>query len=59
VLFPVGVSDTQLAHQEWLTATRKTRDEWVIAAKQAQIKLKPFMAIADETYRLYSRLREA
>jgi uncharacterized protein len=57
VLFPVEAPERELTRQEWLTATRKAPDEWVIAGQSARIKLKPFMAIGDQTYRLYSRLR--
>jgi DUF1680 family protein len=56
VLFPVEAPDTQLTRQEWLTAKRTDPNEWVVATKRAQINLKPFMAITDQTYRLYSRL---
>jgi DUF1680 family protein len=57
VLFPVAAPDTQLTRQELLAATRRSPDEWAVTAKDAQISLKPFMAIEDQTYRLYSKLR--
>ena len=59
VLFPIEAPTTPLSREEWLSAKPVSRDEWVVATKDARIRLKPFMSIGDETYRLYNRLREA
>jgi hypothetical protein len=56
-LFPVGARETSLTRQEWLTAARRAPDEWVVTSKRAEITLRPFMAITDQPYRLYSQLR--
>ena len=54
VLFPVEAPETPLTRQEWLAATRVAPDEWAVAGKRAQLELRPFMAITDQRYRLYS-----
>ena len=56
VLFPVQAPETPLTRQEWLSAARRAPDEWVVAGKRAQITLRPFMSITDQSYRLYNRL---
>jgi hypothetical protein len=58
VLFPVEAPETPLTREQWLSATRGTTGEWSVAAGDSRIRLKPFMAIGDETYRLYSRLKQ-
>jgi len=57
-LLPIEASATPLSREEWLSAKPASRDEWIVTAKDERIRLKPFMSIGDETYRLYNRLRE-
>jgi DUF1680 family protein len=56
VLFPIDAPDTRLTRDDWLSAKRESENEWLVVAKGARIRLKPFMAITDETYRLYNLL---
>lgn len=56
VLFPVGDADAPLSRAELLSA-RGDADGWTIAATDRHVRLKTFAAIADEPYRLYTRLR--
>ena len=61
VLFPVNDSghDSGLAltREDWLGATAQTPDTWVVHTADRTVTLKPFTAITDETYRLYSPVR--
>ena len=56
VLFPVGDSGPALARADYLSATAETPDTWTVHAADRTVTLKPFTAITDETYRLYSPL---
>jgi DUF1680 family protein len=55
-LYPIGTGATQPTRSELLAAARSGPHEWTIRVEGAQVKLKPFMTIGDEDYRLYSRL---
>jgi DUF1680 family protein len=59
VLFPVNDSGPALAREDYLAATAQTPDTWTVHAADRTVTLKPFMAITDETYRLYSPLKSA
>jgi len=48
-----------LSREEWVSAKPVSRDEWIVTAKDARIRLGPFMSIGDETCRLCSRLCES
>jgi DUF1680 family protein len=56
VLFPVGDDAGQLSRSELMSA-RRDGEGWTIAAADRKVRLKPFAAIGDEQYRLYTRLR--
>lgn len=56
VLFPIAAPETPLPKDVWLSATQRTSDTWTVATDSGEIQLKPFMAITDETYRLYNRI---
>lgn len=58
-LFPVNASDTPLRADQWLGARRKGDREWAVQSTAVPIRLRPFMAITNETYRLYNRLVSA
>jgi hypothetical protein len=55
-LFAIGTGDKQFTRQQLLAASRESASEWVVAHKDGPVRLKPFMAIDDETYRLYQQL---
>jgi hypothetical protein len=55
-LYPIGAGATQPTRSELLAAARSGPYEWTIVVEGAQVKLKPFMTIGGESYRLYSRL---
>jgi DUF1680 family protein len=57
-LFPIDAPEAPLSRAQWLSARREGEDEWGISMKGVRIRLKPFMAIGDETYRLYNRLSD-
>jgi len=59
VLFPTNDSGPPLTRADWLGATAQTPDTWVVHTADRTVTLKPFMAITDETYRLYSPLKTA
>ncbi len=59
VLFPVADSGPPLTREDWLGATAQTPDTWMVHAADRTVTLKPFTAIGDETYRLYSPLKTA
>ncbi|MBI1684991.1 beta-L-arabinofuranosidase domain-containing protein [Caulobacter hibisci] len=50
-LFPLGHGEVKLTRAQWLSA-RQQGAEW----RAGNVAFKPFMAIGDETYRLYGRL---
>ena len=56
VLFPVEAPDVPVTRAELSAASRKSSREWQVSAGGAAFRLKPFPAIAGESYRLYSRL---
>ena len=56
VLFPVGDGAAQLTQAELLSASG-SGDAWTIKASDREVRLMPFAAIHDETYRLYSVLK--
>ncbi|WKL56707.1 glycoside hydrolase family 127 protein [Asticcacaulis sp. ZE23SCel15] len=55
-LFPINAPETPLPRETWLKATRSTPDSWSVATIAGAITLKPFIAITNETYRLYNPL---
>ena len=61
VLFPIRPTNTSseapMPAATWLAAERRTTDTWGVATPGGEIVLKPFMAISNETYRLYSRVK--
>jgi DUF1680 family protein len=59
VLFPINDAGPPLTREDWLGAQAQTPDTWVVHATDRTVTLKPFMAITDETYRLYSPLKTA
>ncbi len=59
VLFPINDTGPALAREDWLGAQAQTPDTWVVHATDRTVTLKPFMAITDETYRLYNPLKTA
>lgn len=54
VLFPIEPADLQFTREEWLRAV--PGDAWSVSSARGTMKLKPFMNIGNEHYRLYSRL---
>lgn len=56
VLLPVGSSTAQPDRAAWLAAQRRGPAEWAVRSSSGDLSLKPFMAIQDETYRLYSQI---
>jgi hypothetical protein len=54
VLFPISGESSKPTRQEWLSASRQNEATWLVHAQTGDIALKPFSAIQDETYRLYS-----
>jgi len=56
VLFPIDPQETRLDRAQWLSARRRGPTEWVASSVAGDVVLKPFMAIGDERYRLYSTL---
>ena len=56
VLFPVADGAAPLTRDELLSASGGD-DAWTITASDRSVQLKPFPAIGDETYRLYTPLR--
>lgn len=56
VLMPVGGSAAKPDRAAWLAARRQRADEWVVRSPEGDLVLKPFMAIQDEPYRLYSEI---
>ena len=56
VLMPVGASKAKPNRAEWLAARRREGHEWVVRAADGEMVLKPFMAIGDEPYRVYSEV---
>lgn len=54
VLLPVGGSTAKPDRASWLAAQRRGPSEWAVRSPGGDLILKPFMAIQDETYRLYS-----
>lgn len=56
VLFPLASDEGALPRAALLQASRAGRTEWTVRGPDGTIRLKPFMAIGDERYRLYSRV---
>ncbi len=56
VLFPIAAPDSVLPRDAWLGAKRIAPEEWTVTADTSPIRLKPFMAIGSETYRLYNHV---
>lgn len=56
VLMPVGGSKAKPDRKAWLAAQRRTDQEWVVHVADGEIVLRPFMAIQDEPYRVYSQV---
>jgi hypothetical protein len=57
VLFPVEAPDEPLTRADLLAARVHTGDEWSAKTAKGDLRFKPFAAISNESYRLYSRLR--
>ena len=55
-LFPIEAGDRQFPTEAWLDAERTGSDTWLARHEGQEIRLKPFMSITDETYRLYNEL---
>ena len=55
-LFPIDRMEIPLRADQWLGARRRGQREWSVNSTAVPIRLLPFMAITNETYRLYSRL---
>lgn len=55
-LFPINAYDIPLRADQWLGARRRGQREWSVNSTAVPIRLQPFMAITNETYRLYNRL---
>jgi DUF1680 family protein len=58
-LFPIDRMEIPLRADQWLGARRRGQREWSVNSTAVPIRLLPFMAITNETYRLYSRLATA
>jgi DUF1680 family protein len=58
VLFPIAAGDAPVTAEALLAARREGRDLWRMETPAGPVALKPFPAIADETYRTYSRLTD-
>jgi len=56
VLFPIDAPDEALDPAVWHAVTRSGPEDWCVQTPSGAVQLKPFMAISDETYRLYSRV---
>lgn len=56
VLLPVEAGDGPLQRQAALAATRTGTEEWTLHGPDGPVRLKPFMSIEQEAYRLYSRV---
>lgn len=56
VLMPVGGSPARPNRAAWLAAQQRGDQEWVVRSPEGDLLLKPFMAIQDETYRVYSEI---
>ncbi|MDC7677180.1 beta-L-arabinofuranosidase domain-containing protein [Asticcacaulis machinosus] len=57
VLFPIEAPETPLTAATWLKTARVSPEIWSVNTPQGDIALKPFMAITNETYRLYNHVR--
>lgn len=55
-LFPIAAADTILTKENLLSVDRVSAREWRTKGLEHDFNLKPFVAITDETYRLYSRI---
>ncbi len=57
VLFPIDAAKVNFTREQLLNAKRQSESEWVVVnSSQGTVKLKPFMHIKDENYRLYSKV---
>lgn len=57
VLFPVEAGDAPVSREALLQARRTGEREWTADGPAGPFRLLPFMAIGEETYRLYSRVQ--
>ncbi len=55
-LLPIEAAQVALSREQLLSVRRRSGFDWVITTKEGEIRLKPFMFIADEHYRLYNNL---
>jgi len=55
-LFPISAPDTAFTADIWRAAQRQSAESWRVATPEGELTLKPFLAITDETYRLYNRI---
>ncbi|MEN0036670.1 MAG: beta-L-arabinofuranosidase domain-containing protein [Cellvibrio sp.] len=56
VLFPTNAPNNTYTAEQLLSAARNTNAEWIIKLDKQEVRLKPFMAITDEKYRLYNKV---
>ncbi|MYN24900.1 beta-L-arabinofuranosidase domain-containing protein [Duganella levis] len=56
VLLPLLPAPERMRREELLNVQRVAQSTWQVATASGPFQLKPFMAIGDESYRLYSRL---
>ena len=56
VLMPVGGSTAKPNRAAWLAAQRQGPHDWVVRSQDGDLVLRPFMAIQDEPYRVYSEI---
>lgn len=59
VLFPTNAPNKTYTAEQLLSANRSATSEWTIKIDKQEVRLKPFMAITDEKYRLYNKVNLA
>lgn len=55
-LFVIDPTDAVVTRKAWLSATQESAEIWRVETPSGPLRLKPFMSIGDETYRLYHRI---
>lgn len=56
VLFAIEPSDVPLTRSELLAAQPTPEGDWLVSASSGAVRFKPFASIANERYRLYTRV---
>ena len=56
VLLAVGGTDERFTASQLLAAKRVSKTDWVVQTTSVLVRLKPFMYIGDEPYRLYNEI---